>query len=236
MKPFLVPALAISLTAVAFLFTPPGSAQAQEKDKQAKAKGKGVPIGLPTPALGDGPWVIDTAEQHKVRVSVVTKGLSHPWNLTFMPDGNTMLVTERSGKIRVIKDGRLDPTPISGLPAVHAVRLSGLMDIALHPKFSENKWLYFTYTKDVADNMVATTLGRGRLEGNALVDVKDLLVCDPWMGDGGSGSRLVSKSSSVSRSTRLVIREPRSNLYSPPCRPHVSPSTWSRFSARQPAL
>src|SRR5688572_19430807 len=54
------------------------------------------PIGVPVPPLGAGPWVLDTAEQHKIRVNVVTKGLSHPWAIAFLPDGG-VLVTERPG-------------------------------------------------------------------------------------------------------------------------------------------
>ena len=63
-------------------------------------------IGVPVPPLGEGPWVIDTAEQHRIRVSVVTKGLSHPWAIAFLPDGG-MLVTERPGRLRVVRDGAL---------------------------------------------------------------------------------------------------------------------------------
>ena len=65
-------------------------------------------IGAPVPPLGDGPWVVDTAEQHKLRVSVVTKGLVNPWSLAFLPDGS-MLVTERDGRLRIIRNGVLDP-------------------------------------------------------------------------------------------------------------------------------
>ena len=185
MRKFLVPAVAVVLATFTFVLTPAGHAQ------QGGASGaKAQTATLPTPPLGDGPWTFDTAEQHKLRVSIVTKGLSHPWNLTFLPGGTTMLVTERSGRIRIIKDGRLDPAPISGVPPVHAVRLSGLMDIALHPKFAQNHWLYFTYTKDMPNEQVSTALVRARLEGNALLDVKELLVTDTWAGDGGSGSRL----------------------------------------------
>jgi glucose/arabinose dehydrogenase len=148
--------------------------------------------GPPLKPLGDGPWVFDAAERVKFRVVVVTKGLSHPWRLTWLPDGN-MLVTERAGKLRIIRNGVLDPEPIAGVPAVHAVRLSGLMDVVLHPNFAQNKYVYLTYTKDInlTTGDVSTTLARGRLEGNALVDVKDLLVADTWPGNGGSGSRIV---------------------------------------------
>ena len=135
------------------------------------------PIGVPVPPLGAGPWVIDTAEQHKIRVSVVTKGLSHPWAIAFLPD-NTMLITERGGRLRFVRNGVLDPQPISGLPAIRTDGNGGLMDVALHPQFESNRLVYFTYTKPVGNGMGAPALARGRLEGHALVDVKDLLVPD----------------------------------------------------------
>jgi glucose/arabinose dehydrogenase len=129
------------------------------------------------------------AKQTPVRTVTMATGLWHPWSLAFLPNGD-ILVTERNGKLRLVRDGRLDPEPIVGVPKVHSVRLSGLMEILPHPKFAQNHLVYLTYTKDVANEMVATTLARGRLEGHELVDVKDILVCDPWAGDGGSGSRL----------------------------------------------
>jgi glucose/arabinose dehydrogenase len=146
---------------------------------------------LPRRPLPDAPTVVDSVEG-PIRVVAVTKGLSHPWSLAFLPDGR-ILVTERSGKIRVIRDGVLDPEPLSGVPKVHAVRLSGLMDIALHPNFAQNQLVYLTYTKNVKPEPleVATTLARGRLVGNALIDVKDILTADTWPGNGGSASRIV---------------------------------------------
>jgi glucose/arabinose dehydrogenase len=129
------------------------------------------------------------ARPTQIHVVTIANGLSHPWSLAFLPGGD-MLVTERSGRLRLMHDGVLDARPVAGVPAVHAVRLSGLMEVLPHPKFAENHVIYLTYTKDVGDKQVATTLARGRLDGNSLVDVKDLLVCDPWAGDGGSGSRL----------------------------------------------
>jgi glucose/arabinose dehydrogenase len=147
------------------------------------------PIGLPHVALGDGPFVFDTAEQHKIRVVAVTKGLSHPWSLAFLPGGN-MLVTERAGRLRLIRDGVLDPQPLTGLPKVNAVRNAGLFDVVLHPKFAENKLVYFTYSKPGEDGKSsATTLARGRLEGAGLTDVRDLFVSE-WSTVLG-GSRIV---------------------------------------------
>src|SRR5579871_1449574 len=118
--------LAPLAAASALVLVPAGTAQQQNQQKQ--------PVGVPVPPLGNGPFVFDTAEQHKIRVSVVTKGLSHPWALAFLPDGS-MLITERAGRLRILRDGKLDPRPISGVPAVRTIGNSGFMDIALHPKF-----------------------------------------------------------------------------------------------------
>jgi aldose sugar dehydrogenase len=148
------------------------------------------PIGLPVPPLGAGPWVVDTAEQHRIRVSVVTKGLSHPWAIAFLPNKD-MLITERPGRLRLVRNGVLDPRPISGLPAIRTDGNGGLMDIALHPQFERNGLVYFTYTKPVANGMGAPSLARGRLDGHALVEVKDLLVPDAYAGNSGLNGRVV---------------------------------------------
>src|SRR5437879_2745206 len=102
MFPQLFPRSAAWFT-IAVLFAMHYSAQAQQ------------PIGVPVPPLGAGPFVLDTAEQHKIRVTVVTKGLAHPWSLAFLPDGG-MLITERPGRLRILRNGVLDPKPVSGVP------------------------------------------------------------------------------------------------------------------------
>ena len=94
-----------------------------------------TPIGVPLPPLGDGPWVIDTAEQHKIRVSVLARELAHPWAIAFLPDGG-MLITERDGRLRVVRDDKLDPHPIPGVPEMRTDGNGGLMDVALHPGFA----------------------------------------------------------------------------------------------------
>jgi aldose sugar dehydrogenase len=148
------------------------------------------PIGVPVAPLGAGPFVFDTAEQHKIRVSVVTKGLVHPWALAFLPDGS-MLVTERPGRIRMIRDGVLDPKPLDGVPRARTNGNGGLMDIALHPKFAENHLVYFTYDKPVDDDRKgAPTVVRGKLEGGALTDVHEILTTDAYEGTGGLSCRI----------------------------------------------
>lgn len=143
---------------------------------------------LPAPVNGQ-PQGKKKAPPTRVRTVTMATGLWHPWSLAFLANGD-MLVTERNGKLRLVHDGVLDPEPIAGVPPVHSVRLSGLMEILLHPNFAQNHIVYLTYTKDVAKDQVATTLARGRFENHQLTDVKDILICDSWAGDGGSGSRL----------------------------------------------
>src|SRR5438105_3389039 len=107
-----------------------------EQGKVKRAPTAPPPIPWPSPALADGPIVLETALQRQVRL-VVTKGLNQPWSLAFLPDGG-ILITERPGRLRIVRDGVLDPDPIAGVPQVRAQALAGLMDLALHPRFSEN--------------------------------------------------------------------------------------------------
>jgi aldose sugar dehydrogenase len=146
----------------------------------------------PSPPLPDGPIVLDTGIQHQTRL-IVTKGLVQPWSMAFLPDGG-ILITERPGRLRIVRDGVLDPKPIAGVPQVQARGLSGLMDLALHPRFSENKLVYFTYHKPAGDNTAQSgnnagiiTLARGRWDGTALVDVRDIFSAI----QGANASRIV---------------------------------------------
>ena len=146
--------------------------------------------------LGDGPWEFDTVNPTtRIRVSVVTKALTRPWGLAFLPNGD-MLVTERAGALRIIRDDVLDPDPISGLPEVAARCLGGLMDIALHPNYETNGLVYFVYSKPGeipagAEYFATTALGRGRFDGTALRDVEDVFVADAWSTNPcGQGARM----------------------------------------------
>src|SRR5215210_387828 len=87
-----------------------------------------APNGIPAVPLPDKPLLLDTAEGQKIRVTVVARGIAHPWSLAFLPDGG-MLVTERGGKLRIIRNGVLDPQPIAGVPTVQAAGLTGLFDV-----------------------------------------------------------------------------------------------------------
>jgi glucose/arabinose dehydrogenase len=178
---------------------------------QAPARGGGTPpaINWPSPPLPAGPIDLETGIQRKIRL-FVTKGLNQPWSMAFLPDG-AILVTERPGRLRIIRNGVLDPTPIAGLPQVQANGLAGLMDLALHPRFNENKFLYFTYHKPAAPAAAPAappatappaaagrggrggggagtiTLARAVWNGTALTDVRDIFSAVP----SGNASRIV---------------------------------------------
>jgi glucose/arabinose dehydrogenase len=131
------------------------------------------PINWPTPPLGDGPFPLETAEYRNLRVVVMAAGLQQPWSIAFLPDG-AILVTERPGRLRIVRNGVLDPTPVAGVPAVRAAGLQGLMDVVLHPRFADNRWVYLSYHKPSGDNAGETTLARGTWNGSALTDVGDI--------------------------------------------------------------
>ena len=135
------------------------------------------PILWPAPPLPDGPIDLESAEQRKLRV-FVTKGLSHPWSLAFLPDGG-ILVTERGGRLRIVRNGVLDPTPVAGVPQVAARGLSGLLDIVLHPRFAENRLIYISYHKPLPDEAQTVALARGTWNGSALTEVHELFAAAP---------------------------------------------------------
>ena len=103
-------------------------------------------------------------QEHRVRIVTITSGLAHPWSLAFLPDGR-MLVTERPGRLRVLADGKLDPKPVDGLPRVDAEGQGGLLDVALHPDYARNGWIYWTYAQRDDAGMNGTELARGKLAG-----------------------------------------------------------------------
>jgi glucose/arabinose dehydrogenase len=130
---------------------------------------------LPLPSL---PQVYETADL-KIRVEKVADGLANPWSLAWLPNGD-LLITERPGRLRVVRNGVLDPEPIAGVPQVRVTALGGLLDVLLHPNFPQNQVLYLTYTKGGEGTSATTALARARLDGKQLRDVEELFVADNW--------------------------------------------------------
>ena len=123
----------------------------------------------PDPASSSAPSESAVLAQSPTpRPATLVESLEHPWGLTWLPDG-TVLVTERPGRLRIIKDGALDPTAVSGLPEVFARGQGGLMDVSVHPQFAENQWVYFTYA-DGTGSANRTQVARARFDGSTLSD------------------------------------------------------------------
>ena len=128
---------------------------------------------------------------HDYRVVTVADGFANPWAIAFLPGGD-LLVTERPGRLRIVRDGHLLETPVPGVPEVVAQGQGGLLDVVLHPDFAGNRFVYLSYSKPRADGDGATTaIGRGRLENDRLVGFEDLFVADSQGRPGHFGSRIV---------------------------------------------
>lgn len=134
---------------------------------------------------------VHTAGNYRVEATTLASGLVEPWSLAFLPDGR-MLVTEKPGRLRVVQDGRLLPGSIQGLPRVADVGQGGLLDIALHPQYDKNGWIYLSYSAKDAHG-IGTEVMRARLSGNRLIDGKVIFRMTPKPDSGGRhfGSRLV---------------------------------------------
>lgn len=141
------------------------------------------PVAWATPEVPDGPISLDTAQERNLRIVVLSKALEQPWSIAFLPDGS-WLVTERPGRLRIFRNGVLDPVPVAGVPAVRAAGLQGLMDVVLHPRFAENRTVYLSYHKPVPTGRTTrtgapelageTTLARATFDGKALSNVQDI--------------------------------------------------------------
>lgn len=150
--------------------------------------------GIAPLALTESSYVFDSAEQHGLRVSVVARGLNHPFALALLPDGDA-LVSERGGALRLVRNAigapgrptQLEPAPVAGVPAIEApFRNAGLHDVILHPRFAENRLVYFSFNR--SGEPVAATGGgparpqarlavlRARFEGGGLRDVQQVFL------------------------------------------------------------
>ena len=147
-------------------------------------------MGTVVPAQAVDEQKIHRSEEHAFRVETVAEGFEHPWALAFLPDGR-MLVTEREGRLNVVEPESGKTARITGLPEIVAQGQGGLLDVALHPRFSENNWVYLSYVAK-GEGGFGTHVGRGRLQGTQLTDFEVLFKATPFTDTGQHfGSRLV---------------------------------------------
>ncbi len=137
--------------------------------------------------LGAGHAVAQT----KVQPVKVAGGLEHPWSMVFLPDGE-MLISERSGQLRRIVNGELQHAPVRGLPKIAAQGQGGLMGLALHPQFAQNRLLYLSYTAESQDGGYNTHVARGQYKDGTLSNVQNIFSATPGVRGGRHfGGRLL---------------------------------------------
>jgi glucose/arabinose dehydrogenase len=135
------------------------------------------------------------SDKHAFRVVTLVRGLQNPWSMAFLPDGR-MLVTEREGRLRIVsKDFKLDPKPVEGLPEIVATGQGGLFDVAIHPQYAQNGWIYWAYNAPGPGGW-GTTLARGKLISDAnnyrMTEVQLLFSMEPKTRSGQHfGGRIV---------------------------------------------
>ena len=129
-----------------------------------------------SPPLPELPAVYPTSD-YPIRVVQVATGLANPWSMAFLPNGD-MLVTERRGRLRILRNGQLDPNPIAGVPEVRTTILGGLLDVLLHPEFESNGLIYLSYSKGVDAERSTTAVARGRFDGRKLEGMRDIFVAN----------------------------------------------------------
>ncbi|MCY3689401.1 MAG: PQQ-dependent sugar dehydrogenase [Gammaproteobacteria bacterium] len=125
---------------------------------------------------------------HDYRVVTVTDGLIQPWSMAWLPDGD-MLVTEKPGRLRVVRNGELLPEAVPGVPEVFYRGQGGLFEVVPHPDFAENRWVYLTFSKPVGDTST-TAIVRGRFENDELTNVVEIFAAQS-VGFGHYGGKLV---------------------------------------------
>ena len=135
----------------------------------------------------NGPQILD-AKDGKIRVVPVATGLFHPWSLAFA-DARTLLVTERNGRLRIIRDGVLLPEPAWTSPTPPGEGADTLHFVAIHPKFAQNQLVYVSYPKRDGER-VTLAVARGRLSGAKLTDIQEIFVADAWETGGNLAGRV----------------------------------------------
>ncbi|MBC7915855.1 MAG: PQQ-dependent sugar dehydrogenase [Pyrinomonadaceae bacterium] len=130
-----------------------------------------------SPAI-EGPALKDSS----ITITTLYTGFINPWGMTWLPDGR-LLVTERKGEVLIFKDDKFTGEKLTGVPEVSSKGQGGLLDIQLHPKYSENGWIYLAYSKPLPGG-VSTTIMRAKLKGNELVEKQDVFVAFPALPSG----------------------------------------------------
>jgi glucose/arabinose dehydrogenase len=153
--------------------TPVATTRPDEEQAMTRMFVSGVALGL-VMANSAIAQTVQRSAQHDYRVVTVAEGLVQPWAIAWLPSGDA-LITERPGRLRIVRGGTLLPAPVEGVPPVVYQGQGGLLEVAVHPNFASNKFVYLTFSKTKADGSGATTaLVRGTFENDRLSNVQTL--------------------------------------------------------------
>ena len=138
--------------------------------RETAGKAKAAGAGYAAPAAN----VVVQSQKHAFKLETVVEGVTAPWGLDFLPDGR-MLITEKGGALRLADArGMLAPEPVQGVPAVWSKGQGGLLDVAVHPGYAKNGWIYLSYSDPGENDSAMTVVVRAKLKGNALTDLQTL--------------------------------------------------------------
>jgi len=141
----------------------------------------GIALSAAAPALAQP----QASSVQSFTIETVVDGLVNPWSMTWLPNGD-MLVTEKAGSLRMVRNGRLLPDPVAVIDDVRDTGQGGLHDVVLHPDFASNSIVYLSYARGNADKSLGTTaLVRGRLRNDRLVDIEDVFEAKAWANTPG---------------------------------------------------
>ena len=165
------------------------------------------------------------SEEHAFRVETVTEGLETPWSIAFLPDGR-MLVAEKPGRLRVVEKGKLLPEAVAGVPPVWSEGQGGLLDVAVHPEYVKNGWIYLSLSDPGADGTAMAKVVRGRLREGRLTPTAACPRTTRSRSRPGRCRRSGATATATRRASRSTPRPARSTTPSTG-RAGATSSTWS---------
>ncbi|MEL6166105.1 MAG: PQQ-dependent sugar dehydrogenase, partial [Cyanobacteria bacterium J06628_3] len=185
-RPITATLSAIFLLAVVSCSSTDNSTSAQSANQSTTAQNTNSSPSNNKPLFSDN----NVTEAKNFKTTTVLRGLERPWGMEWLPDG-AMLITERPGRVRIVRNGQLNPNPIAGVPEIFAVNQGGLMDVSVHPNFEKNRFVYFTYSHGTSQAN-RTRVARATFDGSTLKNWEVIFeVSQAKPGGQHFGSRIV---------------------------------------------
>ena len=148
-------------------------------------------MGIATASVSGPIETMWTQKGTAVRVEELAEGLNHPWGMAFLPDGRLLITERNTGQLHILNTGNTLSRPVEGVPNVWARGQGGLMDVALHPEYAVNNYVYLSYAKPGPGGKAATALGRGKLGEDRIEEFHDIFVQEPFInGPNHFGNRI----------------------------------------------